>query len=390
MPRRLAPLLIAIVAALAATAASAQPQLCERYRAELASLGQGSDDGRAGQYAAAARRQRAELERLNAYHAQIGCERGGGFIFFNRPAPPECGGIAQRMRQMEANLNQMLGQAQQYGGGPGVEMRRRQLIAAIDQTCGTGPNFLERLFGGPGERGRDRDVPVQEGEPLQGEGRGGVGGSRVVCVRTCDGYFFPLPTGGRDGAGELCQALCPAAEMEVFSMPPDGTVERAAGPGGKAYSELPNAARYKKQLVAGCSCRKPGESWSQALRHAEQLLERRKTDIFVTAQKAEELSRPKPVEPKKTATAKDAKVKTVRPAEADPEAEPPADQATVPTAGQESAGIGPQNIEGDKAVSQREGQTREVVGTDGQKQKVRVVSPNIFSTPQAPARGKPQ
>jgi Protein of unknown function (DUF2865) len=401
MISRFVPILILtlIVSATASVAALAQSPLCDRYRAELASLGEGGPDPRARQAEAAAQRQRAELDRTRGYMAQIGCNRGG-FVFFNQSAPAECGGLQARVRQMEANLDQLLRQSGQQGGGPGVDIRRRQLLAAIDQNCRPGaepaqrqPGFFERLFGVPAQPALP-DSPFEEAPQLPPEGprEARLGGARTVCVRTCDGFFFPLPTGGREGAGELCQALCPATETQVFYMPTDGDIERAAGAGGRPYTDLPNASRYKKSFDASCACRRDGETWVQALRNAEDLLEKRKTDIIVTAAKAEELSRPKadtrtdargkPNDPRdRNTNLRDARNPRGAAIVAEPDAEPPADKAVVPTAGGESAGIGPQTIAEDKTVGQREGQFREFTDADGVKRKVRVVAPNIFVDP---------
>jgi hypothetical protein len=382
---------IAILCAGGALAQSA----CERYRAELASLGRGGPDQRADQYYAAAERQANEIERTRAYYAQIGCGRpgGGGPAFFNAPPSPECGALGQRIRAMEANLGQLRQQAAQLNSG-NVEARRRQLMAAIDQACRPGveqarqPNFFERLFGAPAQpEGQPVEVPITPEDQQQAR----LGGSRTVCVRTCDGYFFPLPTGGREGAAEMCQALCPAAQTEVFNMQPGGQIERAASQGGKAYTDLQNASVYERSLVPSCSCKAPGQTWAQALAHAEALLDRRKGDMIVTAEKAEELSRPKVVADKKdkngkTAKGKDAKTKAAD--DTDTDAEKAIDQSSVPTAGQESAGIGPQTITEDKTVTQREGQYREIVGPDGKKEKIRVVAPNIFTAPDVKPQGK--
>jgi hypothetical protein len=116
----------------------------------------------------------------------------------------------------------------------------------------------------------------------------------------------------------------------------------------------------------------------------------------VTAQKAEEMSRPKAEVAKKAPDPKgkkagNAPVQAVQgrqaPGQQQPVAEPdveqPVDQAAVPTASKESAGIGPQNVGKDKTVGQREGQVVEMTGQDGKRQKVRVVAPNMFVSPQS-------
>ena len=258
-------------------------------------------------------------------------------------------------------------------------------------------NFFEQLFGG--SQSNNDQVRANEG-PIVDDNQGRLGGSRVVCVRTCDGFFFPLPAGGREGAQEMCQALCPEAETQVFYMAPEGDIERGVSASGQPYASLANASRYRKTVVPNCGCRKEGEKWVDALQRAEDLLDRRKTDIVVTTQKAEEeLSRPKAEVAKKAPDPKGKKAGSppvqaqgkqapgqqgaVQQPVAEPDPEQAVDTAAVPTASKESAGIGPQNVGKDKTVGQREGQVVEMTGQDGKRQKVRVVAPNMFVSPQS-------
>jgi hypothetical protein len=60
---------------------------------------------------------------------------------------------------------------------------------------------------------------------------------------------------------------------------------------GKLYSELPAAFSYRKQLNPSCSCRAPGQSWADALRQGDDLIER--GDIVVTEERARQLSQPR-------------------------------------------------------------------------------------------------
>ena len=123
-------------------------------------------------------------------------------------------------------------------------------------------------------------------------------GSRPVCVRTCDGFFFPVPATPRGGKtpADLCQATCPNAETVLFRAPADGDIEQAVSERGKPYTQLANASRYKKVHDPACSCKAKGETWAQVLRGAEAMLSRHKEDVVVTAAKAEEMARPKRVE----------------------------------------------------------------------------------------------
>lgn len=99
-------------------------------------------------------------------------------------------------------------------------------------------------------------------ESAQGKSRSG--NYRTLCVRMCDGYYWPINQSvSRSGFyhdANLCKNSC-GTEARLFYHPnasPDvnGMVDLS----GRAYSRLPNAFRYRKSLVAGCQC-KP-EPWS--------------------------------------------------------------------------------------------------------------------------------
>lgn len=94
----------------------------------------------------------------------------------------------------------------------------------------------------------------------------GSGQYRTLCVRMCDGYYWPISQSAsrsnfhRDA--KLCSASC-GTEARLFyhsNSTPD--VNAMVDLTGRAYARLPNAFRYRKTLVAGCQC-KP-EPWSQS------------------------------------------------------------------------------------------------------------------------------
>jgi hypothetical protein len=82
---------------------------------------------------------------------------------------------------------------------------------------------------------------------------------RTLCVRLCDGYYFPisystLPSRFSQDAGR-CQSRCAApAELFVYRNPGEEP-EQMVSLEGKAYNELPDAWRYRKEYVKGCSCK---------------------------------------------------------------------------------------------------------------------------------------
>ncbi len=238
-------------------AAAPAPQLpspeCRRYRAELASVQAGGSATRALQ---------DEIGRLQTYFRSLNCE-GSRFLFFDT-RPPQCGAVEQRIRALNATYG---GAAIDDGGA-----RKRELQGLVARTC-------------------PRPETVAGGESYA------RGGSQVICVRTCDGGYFPMRNlpDGRSGADEMCQALCPGTEAVAYSMPNgDEALRQAASvKGSKAYTNLANAFKFRKAFVPNCSCKPDGKTWAQSLVKAESMLVRHKGDIFVTPMQAEALSRPK-------------------------------------------------------------------------------------------------
>ncbi|MGV6875053.1 DUF2865 domain-containing protein [Pseudochelatococcus sp. B33] len=368
--------LLAMAAAGSATDGFAQTADCSAYRAELAAISRGADP-RAREYTVAAQRQRAELERTRNYYNQIGCTRSDNF----RPVG-ECAPLRAHMQQMQANLNEMLAYADRLGGGRRSQERRRQLQAALDRYCANQPErprgFFERLFGGSQATNEPPPVPEEQiPEVAATREERGLGGSQPVCVRLADGYFFPLGARfqGASHAQQVCQAQCPATRTELFFMSQGGVIERAQSATGVPYSMLPNARVYQKRLVPEASCVPAGQNWEQALQSAQTLIGSHEDDIIVTAEKAEELSRPAAVQSASRSRSRTAR--TPPPADA----EDIADAAAVPTAGGESAGIGPGIARDDTTLSRREGTMVTAAAPDGSRRNVRIVAPYLIPTP---------
>jgi hypothetical protein len=63
---------------------------------------------------------------------------------------------------------------------------------------------------------------------------------------------------------------------------------------GQPYTALPTAFQYRKEFNAACSCRKPGQSWADALKGADDASTLESGDIVVTDQNAKQLSQPAP------------------------------------------------------------------------------------------------
>jgi hypothetical protein len=352
------------LAALSGPAAAQSPS-CNAWRAELESL-QGRSGGGDARAAQAAQRVGAQLAQISGQYRAMGCDRG--FSFFESP-PPQCNFLRQQLGQLQNQYGALQRQAQ----GGGVEQRRAQLAAAISNNCRAQPRgFFETIFGLEPRRGEiestlpelDPEEPLEPAKPR-------LGGPQTVCVRTCDGYFFPLSNNTGNG-DEMCQALCPGTETLAYGMSTGGDIQNAASrTTGQPYSSLPNAGKYTRSFDAACTCRGQGQSWSAALRDAEYLLDKRKGDVIVSEQRAAELSRPKPDPKRKGAAAQPAPA----PVPAVPD-EKPMPSEDSPTAGTESAGVGPDTV-GEKVRDRKDGLKSESRSATGERRTVRIVAPNL-------------
>jgi uncharacterized protein DUF2865 len=307
--RRAIPAALALAAC--TTAADAQPPLpppasqrnpiCVRLESQLAMVDRGAqvDPQRAEQikrYEETAQRQQAELDRLTAQGRRMGCEGRGFFSLFGGQ-PPQCGPINKQIQQMRANLDRVLADLQRLqGNSADREGERRAILASLGQNdCGPqykqyanrgGGGFFENLFGG--------GTIITPGAPPPSAGGNTY---RTVCVRTCDGFYFPISYSTTPASfpqdEQVCQRMCPAAEVALYShRNPGEDIAQAISTGGRTYSELPNAFAFRKAFNPSCSCRPPGQTWQQALKHLEDnTLEQ--GDIVVTEEQAKLLSQPK-------------------------------------------------------------------------------------------------
>jgi hypothetical protein len=128
------------------------------------------------------------------------------------------------------------------------------LCAAALAPAAQAQDFFSALFGGFGRsRGPMIRLPfANDGGPFAPQAeRSRYGGGQAYCVRTCDGRYFPITASDNQSRAASCSNLCPASETRVVY---GSGIDNAATDNGKPYSELPNAFRYRTEIVADCSC----------------------------------------------------------------------------------------------------------------------------------------
>jgi Protein of unknown function (DUF2865) len=271
--------------------------VCPRLEAQLVAIDRGNaDPARAADIKRLedqASRQQFDVDRVAAQARRLGCEGRGFFSLFGGQ-PQQCGPVNTQLQQVRANLDRTLGELQQLQGNTADrEGQRRSVLTALGQNdCGpqyrayaNRGGFFENLFGpGPGT--------ILGGPP----GPGSSDTYRTLCVRTCDGYYFPIsyatePSRFPDDE-RTCQAMCPAAEVTLYThRNPGEDVTQAISTAGRSYTELPTAFAYRKSFNPSCSCKAPGQTWADALKQLDdQTIER--GDIVVNEERARQLSQP--------------------------------------------------------------------------------------------------
>jgi Protein of unknown function (DUF2865) len=126
--------------------------------------------------------------------------------------------------------------------------------AAVLAPAAQAEDFLSALFGAfGGARPRLPSLPfANEGDATSvPQARPRYAGGQAYCVRTCDGRYFPLAASDNQSRAASCNNFCPASETKVVY---GSDIDSAATEAGKPYSELPNAFRYRNEIVAGCTC----------------------------------------------------------------------------------------------------------------------------------------
>jgi len=267
--------------------AGAQADICDDLRAQLreaSTIGPGTS-AQAQRYAEAATRQVEEIEKTRAMQQRRGC-------FSNSSA--ECQSLYRTIQEMNANLDALERQRDRLSGGRNAARIRSIGTRLENNGCNapqriarTEPHSVTMIPESPDRSRLKSRIIVREGIGRQRLYNPNVEGDtalmtpadpadtneitipympgtfRTLCVRTCDGYYFPISfsTGfdflKRDA--ETCESMCPGTEAKLFfHRVPDQESEAMISLQGQPYTALPQAFLYRKlnpqQADPACTC----------------------------------------------------------------------------------------------------------------------------------------
>jgi hypothetical protein len=296
--RLLGPALALLTGMLSAPAEGlAQSRICRQLESQLAGVSRGGDGGQAQRYDRAIDQQRAQLDKGERQYRRAGC---GGGLFWQGSGGASCDALGRGLDRMERNLSQLERTRARMGDGRADPRRERaRILASLDANdCrvvrqeqrqaetadrGNPGGILAQIFGGgvrkAEPRREDSYRPLESSARVRtiigGEGSiatlGGGGGSyRTLCVRTCDGYYWPVSYSSSQSDfrrdEQNCQTMCPGTEVKLYShRVPDEESENMVDAYGAAYTDLATAFKYRDASAVrpeGCSCRAQKKSFT--------------------------------------------------------------------------------------------------------------------------------
>jgi hypothetical protein len=196
-----------------AAPAAAQSGFCSALRSELSALGGGGGN----------KALRAQLAQARADAKRNNC--GGGLF---RKKGRGCGAINSRINRLERQLASNRGGGFLFGRSNRDNERDRILRTMARFGCGSEqPNY---------------------------------GTFRTVCVRLCDGYYFPLSfAAGRDrfktDAEHCVKQYAPGEAMLFYYPSPMGDPAQAMSLGNDRYADQPYAFAYRQSYYPQCQAR---------------------------------------------------------------------------------------------------------------------------------------
>ena len=157
-------------------------------------------------------------------------------------------------------------------------------LAAQSRDVAQAQGFFQSLFGGsntqpsyPQEPRRVLQSPygyrtppsapsrVREGSEEASRSQDGTGSYRTLCVRMCDGYYWPISYATRRSGfyhdANVCRSSCGEEARLFFHGSRDRDTKEMVDISGRNYTKLPTAYLYRKKTVDACKC-KP-EPWTQ-------------------------------------------------------------------------------------------------------------------------------
>lgn len=266
----------ALALAVLAGSATASP-LCDRLDSELTALSETyTASAKVRKYARAIAEQKMSIRALRNELRETGCT-GGSMFVMDGDKDDQCGELEDKMARMETNLAILNEKRISLMTGEAEDIRRQEILAAIDENrcreeaevadfesapLPDDPMAMELPDGYESIRVPSSEADYMDRQFVDLGGSAANGSYRTMCVRTCDGAYFPISSTAspmsfqRDA--QVCSMMCPGTETELYyhAIRQESDAMRSAFT-GRPYDELDNAYRFRTQARSkdkACSC----------------------------------------------------------------------------------------------------------------------------------------
>ena len=271
------------VTAIITTTIEAKTRTCLRLERQLASLSSGKKSRnplKLLRYNGAIKRQKNQIKQAKRQMHRAGCSKGQTRNRQKRGL--YCRKLNNSLGQMNVNLKKLRVQRSKYSSKGGSSKRQRIKNALKANRCNKlqpviasnrsgvltkrrtrRRTLIKQLFGDERRKwdrqNRDRKHFNNKREHSGSKfSRGGT--FRTLCVRTCDGYYFPISfsTTRRnfDRDADACSAKCPGTETELYFHSTNGeeSEDMVSISSRQSYKELATAFSYRTEVTPGCGC----------------------------------------------------------------------------------------------------------------------------------------
>ncbi|MCB1546671.1 MAG: DUF2865 domain-containing protein [Hyphomicrobiaceae bacterium] len=114
---------------------------------------------------------------------------------------------------------------------------------------------------------------AQPAAPREREQERPLGSYRTLCVRTCDGYYFPISSSSRRQDfyrdADRCRSRCGDDALLFYQSRTNPDAKSMVDLRGRAYGSMKFAFRYRKKAVPDCSCKPAPWADEERMRHAD-------------------------------------------------------------------------------------------------------------------------
>jgi len=241
--------------------AFAQSQNCSTLASSLNSLNRNRDFRSLQRNTQQLREVAAALQDVESRFVRGGCAEA---LRAQQRLSRECRNLARGINRGRNDYNNL---AARVETGQAVAQQRELTLQQIARFgCGIGSsgrvietdpnqrsfgNLFDRLFGNGNDFVED---------PFYDYGFGNMSTLRTVCVRKCDGYYWPVSfsTVGEylQQDASQCVSQCPGSEVELYYYRnPGEDADDMVNLNGEPYRALENAFRYRSEYDQACTCK---------------------------------------------------------------------------------------------------------------------------------------